>query len=289
MPGHQSPPGEDATAGDTDSAETDSRPSDQTGYTLLNPITNTSSYCSSLTNGHCTIVTPAVYIGGETPYVIHPDHRTLTQVPSSPPSLSPPPPTPTTPPAPSSTTAPAAPSPARQLEQRLGDDLVDHPAAEVWHVLLGEGEPGVAGQVLGELAGEHAAVGAVHLLRDLLRRTRTDGQSTADTDRRSQQRTDGHSTADTDRRSQQRTDGHSSGQTVTALPTRTHGHSSGQTVTALPTRHVGRRFNRHPGTSSSRYAGLCLPKFIGHPHAYNCFRVHNMSVIPCIHRFRPNK
>lgn len=48
------------------------------------------------------------------------------------------------------------------------DDLVDDPLPEVGHVLLREGDVGVAREVLGELAREHAAVGAVLLLRDVL-------------------------------------------------------------------------------------------------------------------------
>ena len=64
----------------------------------------------------------------------------------------------------------AEPSRSSRLEQLLRDDLVDHAPAEVGHVLLREGDGRPARQVVGVLAGEHAAVGAVHLLRDLLHR-----------------------------------------------------------------------------------------------------------------------
>ena len=47
-------------------------------------------------------------------------------------------------------------------------NLVDHPLPEIWHIGLGEGELRPPGEVLRELAGEHPAVGSVHLLRNLL-------------------------------------------------------------------------------------------------------------------------
>ena len=54
------------------------------------------------------------------------------------------------------------------MQDVILDDLPHHPAAEVGHVGLVEGDVGAAGEVLGELAREHAAVGGVVLLRDLL-------------------------------------------------------------------------------------------------------------------------
>ena len=46
--------------------------------------------------------------------------------------------------------------------------LVHHPLSEVGHVGLREGQPRPPRDVLRELAGEHPAVRAVHLLRNLL-------------------------------------------------------------------------------------------------------------------------
>lgn len=47
-------------------------------------------------------------------------------------------------------------------------DFPGHPLPEVGHVLLGEVDGFVLGDALGVFAGEHPAVAAVHLLRDLL-------------------------------------------------------------------------------------------------------------------------
>lgn len=55
------------------------------------------------------------------------------------------------------------------LQQQLaGDDLERHLAAQVGHVRLREAVGGVARRELRERAREHAAVAAVHLLRDVL-------------------------------------------------------------------------------------------------------------------------
>jgi len=43
----------------------------------------------------------------------------------------------------------------------------NHPLSEVRHVLLCKRDGRTSGNVLGKLASEHAAVAAVHLLRDV--------------------------------------------------------------------------------------------------------------------------
>ena len=55
-----------------------------------------------------------------------------------------------------------------RVENVILDNLQHHPLAEVGHVSLVEGDGRAAREVLGELAGKHAAVGGVVLLRDVL-------------------------------------------------------------------------------------------------------------------------
>lgn len=54
------------------------------------------------------------------------------------------------------------------LQQLIGDNFIDHPPPEVGHVVLRECNGPPPGEVLRELASKHAAVGAIHLLRDVL-------------------------------------------------------------------------------------------------------------------------
>ena len=54
------------------------------------------------------------------------------------------------------------------LHKLQGQDFIDHPPSEVRHVFLGKIDIGPPSDVFGEFAGEHAAVGAVHLLGNVL-------------------------------------------------------------------------------------------------------------------------
>ena len=55
-----------------------------------------------------------------------------------------------------------------RLDEGVLDNFEDHPLLEVRHVLLSKGYLGALTDILGELAGEHAAVRPIHLLRDVI-------------------------------------------------------------------------------------------------------------------------
>ena len=55
-----------------------------------------------------------------------------------------------------------------RVDEFLSNDFVNHPPAEVRHVLLLESDGGPARYILCKLASEHAAIAAVHLLRNVL-------------------------------------------------------------------------------------------------------------------------